>query len=259
MKQLFIVLVALNLGYLLLQGLSASPAAEPPERTAEIESPPQLQPQAQPQKQTQPQQPEPTESAVAEPALLVTGAPAEPVASAPDVEESLPETAAELAEVAPPAASATAVSCVIAGPFRRRSDGEALLRQLANAGIDGALERRDTQVLPDYMVYVGPQDTVAAARRLESTFRQRKMDSHLIADGELANALSLGVFSRQPLAITLQEQLIGDGYDARIAELTRNRRGYQIQAELPPLIRARLAEADTPMIDCPAPVATASR
>lgn len=265
MKPLFFGLVLLNVCYLLFQQVTAAdPQADgaadgAADQRAEVSADAALLTSHAPSEGVA-DLPEPVPASVAE--LTVIQAPdagkavATQLTSENDKIESTGASTAnrvadtEIVAIAPPV-----TRCVIAGPFREQRDGQALVKQLANAGIKATLQPRDTALLPDYMVYVGPQKSKAQATDLQAIFTARKMDSHVIAAGALQHALSLGVFSRGALAKSLHQQLKDEGFEARISELTRNRRGYQVQTQLPQLIRARLLEADTPMIDCPQTIA----
>ena len=147
---------------------------------------------------------------------------------------------------------------MVAGPYRKRADASSLADELGGRAIAATVEARDVSVLPDYMVYVGPVGDRQAARSLSSKFSARKMDSHIITSGNLTNALSLGVFSRAPLARGMREDLEKLGHTARIATITRNRSGFQVVAAVPDRVRAELLRADTPLVDCP-PAFLASR
>ncbi len=276
MKQLFIGLVLLNLGYLLFQQMTTADvvAIEARPETVALEAPPSTSvalARPKPLPDALPEGASRTESTVAQsyvpsPSTPITSTPAEaPVVLEEDPEESAASPQAEVAVqpdakpvAEPEIASESSVppaDCVISGPYSTQQAAQALVNQLADAGIDAELQSRDVALLPDYMVYVGPADSLAEARDLEAVFKARKMESHIITAGTLRNALSLGVFSRGVLAQSLLRQLQEEGYKAKISELVRNRRGYQVRAQLPPLMRARLVAADMPLIDCPRTIA----
>jgi len=161
-----------------------------------------------------------------------------------------------VASVSSPADAAHAAddegTCSIAGPFPKEDEAASLVNQLADLDIDSEVEPRNVTLLPDYMVYVGPQSSADQARELAAEFAAKNIDSHVIGRGNLQNALSLGVFSQAPFADNLLEELREQGYDANIATMSLNRRGFQVRtAALPKPVRSRLIAADTPVIDCP--------
>lgn len=255
MKQIFFALVLANVGYLLLQEysgrgpLEATTARKAPVQATGgdalvfVEVAPGISRAGLADESVPAIATDPVPAAIDNPVTLE--APVQPAAAA---------TVALQEAAVPPA------SCVIAGPFRKRRDADSLVKQLADAGIAATRQPRDAALLPDYMVYIGPASSVRDARALAERFKARKMDAQLITKGSLRNGLSLGVFSRAPLARSLQAELRGDGFKAAIETITRNRSGYQVRAALPQMIRNRLIAADTPLIDCPAessvPVAT---
>lgn len=255
MKQVFFGLIALNLCYLLFQQMSTAGevAAGIPVGSESLET---LEaPRTQTSKDTPALAFAPaalTTASLTEPAVLTVEKAAPVVAPDAQADEKADEPAAQV--VASRDAQPTS-ECVIAGPFPSRSSGQEFVSQLASSGIEGQLQPRDVAVLPDYMVYVGPESSEAEARAVEAGFKLRQMDSHIISVGALQNAISLGVFSRGPLAQGLRQQLEDDGYTAQIAIITRNRKGFQVLTQLPQRLRAKLVVADTPMIDCPQEIA----
>ena len=258
MKQLFIALVVINLALPLFQGTSEEPAVGVAAPLVGIEA--EAAQVSAVEKLPAKKRPEPGETGAnaakkdAEDSAAVPTPKASAVAQSEEQNSTAdPADPADPAEVSSLAASTDpqAASCVIAGPFRKKGDAENLIKQLANSDIESTLQPRDTDLLPDYMVYVGPERSIARAREVAADFAAKNMDSHPIGSGDLANAVSLGVFSRQPLANELHEQLKGDGYKPGIVRITRNRRGFQVLTSLPNQLRSRLIAADTPMIDCP--------
>jgi len=178
--------------------------------------------------------------------------PSSPAAEKPVVEASVAKPLNPPVKVAIPSPTA---NCAIVGPFRRRSQAEKVVDQLAKADVQGSIQPRDVKVLPDYMVYVGPQADINEARTLDAAFKAANRDSQIIASGSLRNALSLGVFSRGPLARELQQEMQAKGYEARIATITRNRRGFQVRTQLSEALRRQFVRDDTPFIDCPQTIA----
>jgi|GEM_PF-3018329 len=146
-------------------------------------------------------------------------------------------------------------SCSIAGPFRDESQADRFVGRLGEKGIDSVRAPRNSKILPDYMVYIGPADDVSAARVLEKEIRALEMDVHLIATGRLRNALSLGVFSRLSLADVMVAESVELGYQALIEPIGGKRRGFQVQADLPAAVRQELRAADVQIVDCPQAIA----
>ncbi len=253
MKQVFFGLIALNLCYLLFQQMSTAGEVAPGIRVG----PESLELLEASREQASEDTPAPAFAPAAIASASLAGAVVEPAVltvekADEEANEKADKTAAQV--VASPDAQPTS-ECVIAGPFPSRSSGQEFVSQLASTGIDAQLQPRDVAVLPDYMVYVGPESSEAEARAVEAGFKLRQMDSHIISVGALQNAISLGVFSRGPLAQSLRQQLEDDGYTAQIAIITRNRTGFQVLTSLPQRLRAKLVAADTPMIDCPQEIA----
>jgi len=244
MKQLFIALVLTNLGFAVLQMLFGTDEVQAaPTVTANVETLVAADLEALGKDQVAPQA-------------------AQNVSSEADVEES--EKAAKGQKAKGPQKLAAAQipnagesSCSIAGPFPEENEASDLVNQLADLDIESEVQPRDITLLPDYMVYVGPQSSPDKARALKAEFAALSIDSHVIGRGNLQNALSLGVFSQAPFADNLLSELREQGYEANIATMSLKRRGFQVKTSLlPKSVRSRLIAADTPVIDCPSAVLT---
>jgi len=140
--------------------------------------------------------------------------------------------------------------CASMGPFGAKATAADLAQRLRKLGIEVQLSEREMNAAPDYLVYVGPQPSRSAARRLMTQFQAQALEAHIISAGRLENALSLGVFTRQPLALALQQKLKERGFDAKIGPLKRQRRGYQVSAELPQSLRAELVDDGISVQEC---------
>lgn len=132
--------------------------------------------------------------------------------------------------------------CVVAGPWSQRASAEALRSQAA--GISGSGRIQPVTVRRDRLnwVYLPPQarreDALGALRELQS----RGVDSFIVAEGEDANAVSLGYFSSEESARGLQVRMRDAGYPAEVRETWRETVEYWVYYPLlPDEAEARLA------------------
>lgn len=142
--------------------------------------------------------------------------------------------------------------CAIIGPFASEAIVKSLVAQLDASGIKSEVESAEAVSLPDYLVYVGPTSTRAEARVLMDQFRAEAVDSYLIETGEYKNAISLGMFTRQPFALALRAKMRKAGFDAKISQRARKRRGFQVKAVLTANMHKLLSKEDNPLRKCEA-------
>ena len=120
----------------------------------------------------------------------------------------LPETSA--AGTLPTTASAPAVAgvrCLMIGPLADRQKGDQLSQRLLAVGIAAEIREVSVENGVDYMVILPPaEDNKAVLRKLQE-LRGRNIDAQIIPSGDLANAISFGVFADKSNADKLVEQL----------------------------------------------------
>lgn len=106
--------------------------------------------------------------------------------------------------------------CLLLGPFAEQAPGKVLLDRLVALDIHGKFAVVEVVGDPDYWVYLRPEATreLAVARLHE--LQEKKIDSFIIPQGEVANGISLGVFDKQENAEKRQRAIAEMGYDAQI-------------------------------------------
>lgn len=121
--------------------------------------------------------------------------------------------------------------CWRLGPFAQQARARAVEAALRDGG-DLAVTVTAVEIPgePDYWVHVGPfaSRTEALARFHE--LRAKGIDSFLVRDGELTNAVSLGLFSSRQRAERAQRQYRSLEYPVKIHVLQRFREGYSVRA-----------------------------
>lgn len=173
-------------------------------------------------------------------ASVTDEAPIDPAPSGPPIDartgdaESIPDQLA-----GPPPAPL----CGALGPFAEEISAKQVLGRLVDAGIVAALESREVVARYDHWVHIPPLADRDAALRVLHQLQQRRIDSFLITDGELANGISLGIFSRQGSAQKLAARHQSLGFDIAIRPLPRNevQRWLLVQPDL-------VADIDAPLL-----------
>ena len=108
-------------------------------------------------------------------------------------------------------------ACLAVGDFENITVTNALLSELRQQGLQARIELIE-QTDSEYRVYMPPFTSDAAARQTLANLLENGIDSFLITDGDLAQGISLGVFTVQNSAFRLQEELASEGYATNIQE-----------------------------------------
>lgn len=118
--------------------------------------------------------------------------------------------------------------CAVFDGLENESAAQALRRELGALGVEASLLTVDARVGNDYWVHLPPLVSRQAAVRLLKDLQARNIDSYIIATGELANGISLGMFSKLEAAEALQRRMLDLDYVASLIELPRMHRSYQV-------------------------------
>lgn len=104
--------------------------------------------------------------------------------------------------------------CPAVGPFSALSEADDVLASLKGLGYQGAV--RPVRVQRDLLhwVYLPPYPARDKALKVLRELQAREVDSFVVADGEDANAISLGYFSSEESARGLQVKMQAAGYPA---------------------------------------------
>ena len=91
---------------------------------------------------------------------------------------------------------------------------ESIMERLHSVDLDPWVAYQVTQTFGPLMVYVTPFNTSREAAVELTVLRREGIDSFIIADGDLQNGISVGVFSSEQNAMTRLVQLEALGYSA---------------------------------------------
>ena len=111
--------------------------------------------------------------------------------------------------------------CWLIGPFKEEVTGRQVVNRLE--ALDIKLQLRDVTLSgkPDYWVHIPPLPSRKAALKLLRELQSRKIDSFLIAQGELKNGISLGLFTQKGRAESVYKKRAEQGYEAKINVIPR--------------------------------------
>ena len=84
--------------------------------------------------------------------------------------------------------------CVVLGPLDDYDAAAALAERIQGDGGRAIIRERDILSLPDYVVHVEPSASRDLAMRTLRELKNQAINGHVISDGKLANAVSVGVF-----------------------------------------------------------------
>ena len=119
--------------------------------------------------------------------------------------------------------------CTQIGSFRARDTAAQVHQRLMAASIGSEIRQLKVPTAPDYWVYIPPLSSRSAALRKLKELQARKIDSFIITEGELTNGISLGLFTRENLAIQLRDKQLSNGYNVKMKELGRYRFEYWVE------------------------------
>lgn len=111
--------------------------------------------------------------------------------------------------------------CLIVGPFANAVELDELQQRLFAVGVSSKERADEYSQQQDYWVHIPPLPGRDAAIRLLRELQAQRIDSFVITQGELANGISLGLFSRSESAKAVSRRLIDAGYGVAIKSLPR--------------------------------------
>lgn len=105
--------------------------------------------------------------------------------------------------------------CMFAGPFATESRVRELADRVGALGVSVEFLTETTETPGSIMVYAGPFASAQLAQRELRILQSSGVDSFVVAGGELANAISLGVFRTSENARTQQDRIERLGYETQ--------------------------------------------
>lgn len=138
--------------------------------------------------------------------------------------------------------------CWAVGPYAVKLDAKHIYARMTALDIPAKVESQSVLVKQEYWVYLPPFSNKKQALRKLKELQKRKVDSFVITEGDLANGISLGLFSQRTSVERLLKKLSGKNIKAKVKELQRKRDQYWVlsplnrQQPLSEEVRERLLE-----------------
>lgn len=128
-------------------------------------------------------------------------------------------------EIVAPTSSLTdsPAMCWLIGPFKEPVSAKQVVARMAALDIVLPVKTIELKGKPDYWVHIPPRPTRKEAVGLLRQLQADNIDSFLITEGDLANGISLGFFTRQSSAQKLNQRRQTQGYDVQIKVVPRVR------------------------------------
>lgn len=121
--------------------------------------------------------------------------------------------------------------CTFVGPFEDEGSAGELVERLAAMEVQGSVAPVDIPAGPGYWVYLEPLGSKREALRALAELQAQRIDSYIIPKGELANGISLGMFSKEHLAKARLAEMHELGIDAKVDIIERSH--HEIWVSIP--------------------------
>ncbi|WP_370979647.1 SPOR domain-containing protein [Agaribacterium sp. ZY112] len=122
---------------------------------------------------------------------------------------------------APDPAEASPEMCELVGPFDQGGEAEAFVERLQSVEIEAVIKQIELPAGQSYWVHLPPEDSETTAYRKLAALQGQGIESYVIAQGELKNAVSLGVFTYPELADKRVDTAKAMGLDAQVTIVER--------------------------------------
>ena len=122
--------------------------------------------------------------------------------------------------------------CRVWGPEQSPSAFDDLLADLDAQGGFPEVKKTEVQGDPDFLVYIGELGSRENAKRVARELNSLDMESYLMIREDDTPILSVGLFSRQPLANKQLNRVTTLGYAGFIEELPRAQTVYSLTAHV---------------------------
>ena len=119
--------------------------------------------------------------------------------------------------------------CARLGPYPDEKGVGLAVRTLTGAGLQAEMAEVQEQKSVQYWVILPATESRRRALQTLRELQARKIDSYLITSGDMSNAISLGLFSREELAKGVQQKIREAGYPAEIRLKERFEKAFWVQ------------------------------
>ena len=171
----------------------------------------------------------------------VADADAEPVAEPSERADVAPAEETQAESSAAPAPAVVALGCYSVGPLAEGTDQQAVAQWLSEQGAHAELREDERRELARYWVHLPPLDSLESAREQVVALRSAGIeDLHVIRRGNMANAVSLGLYSRKAHLERRVTKLKRAGIEPKVQERYRTYKSSWFDV---------VAPADSPLND----------
>jgi hypothetical protein len=118
--------------------------------------------------------------------------------------------------------------CWAVGPYQVELDARHVSSRMLAIDIPAKVEKQSVVIKEEFWVYLPPLPNKKQAIRKLKELQKRKVDSFIITEGDLANGISLGLFSKQVSVDRLLKALKKKRITPSIKSLQRTRGQYWV-------------------------------
>lgn len=114
--------------------------------------------------------------------------------------------------------------CTLVGPFPKLLNAEYFLEQLQSLNVNAEIRSIVVVSEPGFWLHLSPEKSRKEALRRLSELQARGIDSYVIPNGDLANGISLGMFSDEEGAKAMAKNIQEQGYKPKIVGVPREQK-----------------------------------
>lgn len=114
--------------------------------------------------------------------------------------------------------------CTLVGPFPKLLRAEYFVEQLQSLGVTSEIRSIVVSSEPGFWLHLSPEKSRRDALRRLSELQARGIDSYVIPDGNLANGISLGMFSNKKRAQAMERRIKEQGYQPQLINVPREQK-----------------------------------
>lgn len=118
--------------------------------------------------------------------------------------------------------------CWAVGPYKIELDAKHLYARMTALDLKAQIKPQSILVKEEFWVYLPPLPNKKQAVRKLKELQKRKVDSFVVTEGELANGISLGLFSQQESVDRLLASLKKKKITPKVKNLKRTRDQYWV-------------------------------
>ncbi len=114
--------------------------------------------------------------------------------------------------------------CEMVGPFESEGVANDFVQRLQAIEVSSEVKDMELPAGAGYWVYLAPLPTRQEALRTLGELQAKRIDSYVIPKGELANGISLGMFSKKSLSDARVKEMESIGLSPQVDEIERSYR-----------------------------------